>query len=74
MTSVTLGLIAVPDFLVAIFLILVLAVQASLVPAVSYMSGSEDIWKIALHPGTADRDAGGRRLGPDDPHDAGRAS
>ena len=45
-TSVTLGLIAVPDFLVAILLILVLAVQASLVPAVSYMSGTESFLRI----------------------------
>ncbi len=44
-TSVTLGLIAVPDFLIAIVLILFLAVQTGLVPAVSYLSGSEDVWK-----------------------------
>ncbi len=44
-TSATLGLIAVPDFLVAIVLILVLAVQLGLVPAVSYLSGTEDLWK-----------------------------
>ncbi len=43
-TSATLGLIAVPDFLVAIVLILVLAVQLGLVPAVSYLSGTEDFW------------------------------
>ena len=35
-TSSTLGLIAVPDFFVAIFLILFLAVQLRIVPAVSY--------------------------------------
>ena len=44
-TSITLGLIAVPDFLVAIILILVLAVQIGMVPAVSYLSGSEGFWK-----------------------------
>ncbi len=44
-TSTTLGLIAVPDFLVAIILILVLAVQIGMVPAVSYLSGSEGFWK-----------------------------
>ena len=44
-TSVTLGLIAVPDFLIAILLILILAVQLDLVPAVSYLSGSESFWK-----------------------------
>lgn len=44
-TSVTLGLIAVPDFLIAIVLIMFLAVQTGLVPAVSYLSGSEDVFK-----------------------------
>ncbi|MEM7057302.1 MAG: ABC transporter permease [Pseudomonadota bacterium] len=38
-TSGTLGLIAVPDFFVAIFLILFLAVQLGIVPAVSYLPG-----------------------------------
>lgn len=41
-TSGTLGLIAVPDFLIAIVMILVLAVQLGIVPAVSYLSGTED--------------------------------
>ncbi len=44
-TSGTLGLIAVPDFLLAILLILFLAVQLGLVPSVSYLSGSEGFWK-----------------------------
>lgn len=44
-TSATLGLIAVPDFFVAIILILFLAVQLNLVPAVSYLSGTEGFWK-----------------------------
>lgn len=44
-TSVTLGLIAVPDFLVAIVLIMFLAVQTGLVPAVSYLSGTEGVLK-----------------------------
>ncbi|MDH3743362.1 MAG: ABC transporter permease [Hyphomicrobiales bacterium] len=55
-TSSTLGLIAVPDFFVAIFLILFLAVQLRIVPAVSYLSGSEGFWKsvyvLALPIGT----------------------
>ena len=55
-TSGTLGLIAVPDFFVAIFLILFLAVQLGLVPAVSYLSGTEGFWKsvyvLALPIGT----------------------
>ena len=40
-TAATLGLVAVPDFLVAILLILVLSVQLNWLPAVSYLSGSE---------------------------------
>ncbi|MFK7945152.1 MAG: ABC transporter permease [Paracoccaceae bacterium] len=55
-TTGTLGLIAVPDFFVAIFLILFLAVQLGWVPAVSYLSGSEGFWKslyvLALPIGT----------------------
>lgn len=55
-TSATLGLIAVPDFLIAIVLILFLAVQLHWLPAVSYLSGSEDLWssihKLALPIGT----------------------
>lgn len=44
-TSGTLGLIAVPDFFVAIFLILFIAVQLGWVPAVSYLSGSESFFQ-----------------------------
>ena len=55
-TSGTLGLIAVPDFFIAIFLILFMAVQLGLVPAVSYLSGTESFWKsiqvLALPIGT----------------------
>jgi peptide/nickel transport system permease protein len=40
-TSATLGLVAVPDFLVAVVLILVFAVQLGWFPAVSYLSGTE---------------------------------
>ncbi len=47
-TSTTLGLIAVPDFLLAIVLILLLAVGLGIVPAVSYLSGTEGFWK-SLH-------------------------
>ena len=42
-TSTTLGLVAVPDFLVAILLILILSVQLNWFPAVSYLSGTESI-------------------------------
>ena len=44
-TSATLGLVAVPDFLVAILLILVLSVQLHCLPAVSYLSGTESFWQ-----------------------------
>ena len=44
-TSLTLGLIAVPEFFIAIILILVLAVGFGIVPAVSYLSGTESFWK-----------------------------
>lgn len=44
-TSLTLGLIAVPDFVLATLLILGLATYAGLFPAVSYFSGSEGFWK-----------------------------
>ncbi|MEM1161623.1 MAG: ABC transporter permease [Pseudomonadota bacterium] len=51
-TSGTLGLIAVPDFFVAIFMILFLAVQLGLVPAVSYLPGDvgffESIYILTL--------------------------
>ena len=36
---------AVPDFLVAILLILVLSVQLHWLPAVSYLSGTESFWQ-----------------------------
>ncbi len=45
-TTVTLGLVAVPDFLVAILLILVLSVQLGWLPAVSYTSGSESFLQV----------------------------
>jgi len=44
-TSVTLGLVAVPDFLIALVLILVVSVHLGWLPAVSYLSGSENIWE-----------------------------
>ena len=44
-TSITLGLVAVPEFFIAIILILVLAVSIGVVPAVSYLSGTESFWK-----------------------------
>lgn len=44
-TSTTLGLIAVPDFLVALLLIIFLGVEFRVFPAVSYLSGTESFWK-----------------------------
>lgn len=41
-TSVTLGLVAVPDFLIALVLILFVSVQLGWFPAVSYLSGTEN--------------------------------
>ncbi|WP_246594696.1 ABC transporter permease [Mameliella sediminis] len=47
-TFTTLCLISVPDFFVAVILILLLAVWLGLVPAVSFLSGSEGFWET-LH-------------------------
>lgn len=44
-TSFTLGLISIPDFLIATLLIFFVANQLDLVPAVSYLSGTESFWK-----------------------------
>lgn len=44
-TSVTLALVAVPDFLIAVLVILIVSVQLGLLPAVSYLSGSETLWQ-----------------------------
>ncbi|MGI9303621.1 MAG: ABC transporter permease [Gammaproteobacteria bacterium] len=46
-TFVTLSLISVPEFLVATFLVLVLAVQLHWLPATAYMSGNETGWQLA---------------------------
>jgi len=43
----TLSLISVPEFLVATFLVLVVAVQLGWLPATAYMSGNETGWKLA---------------------------
>ncbi|MGI9407802.1 MAG: ABC transporter permease [Hyphomicrobiaceae bacterium] len=45
-TSTTLGLIAVPDFLIGIVLILIFATGLGLAPAVSYLSGGEGFWSL----------------------------
>lgn len=46
-TFSTLSLISVPEFLVATFLVLVLAVQLHWLPATAYMSGNETGWQLA---------------------------
>ena len=43
----TLSLISVPEFLVATFLVLVVAVHLGWLPATAYMSGTETGWKLA---------------------------
>ncbi len=45
-TFTTLGLISVPEFLVATLLVLVLAVQLGWLPATAYISGQETGWKL----------------------------
>ena len=46
-TFTTLGLISVPEFLVATFLVLVVAVYLGWLPATAYMSGNETGWQLA---------------------------
>lgn len=46
LTFITLCLIAVPEFFIATFLVLILAVQLNWVPAISYLSGREDFWQL----------------------------
>ena len=45
-TFTTLGLISVPEFLVATFLVLVVAVYLGWLPAVAYTSGNETGWQL----------------------------
>ncbi len=45
-TFSTLSLISVPEFLVATFLVLILAVQLKLLPSIAYMSGNETSWQL----------------------------
>ncbi len=45
-TFTTLGLISVPEFLVATLLVLVIAVQLGWLPATAYISGQETGWKL----------------------------
>ncbi|MCZ6774190.1 MAG: ABC transporter permease [Proteobacteria bacterium] len=45
-TFCTLSLISVPEFLVATFLVLILAVQLKWLPAIAYMSGNESTWQL----------------------------
>jgi peptide/nickel transport system permease protein len=45
-TFSTLSLISVPEFLVATFLVLILAVKLKWLPSIAYMSGSESGWQL----------------------------
>ena len=45
-TFSTLSLISVPEFLVATFLVLIIAVQLGWLPATAYMSGDETGWQL----------------------------
>ena len=45
-TSTTLGLIAVPDFLIGILLILIFATAFKIAPGLSYLSGGETFWQL----------------------------
>ncbi len=42
----TLSLISVPEFFVATFLVLILAVQLNWLPSIAYMSGNETSWQL----------------------------
>ena len=46
-TFTTLSLISVPEFVVATFLVLVMAVHLGWLPATAYLSGNETGWKLA---------------------------
>ncbi|NKC17098.1 MAG: ABC transporter permease subunit [Gammaproteobacteria bacterium] len=46
LTFGTLSLVSVPEFFIATFLVLFLAVQWNLLPAIAYMSGTESFWQL----------------------------
>jgi peptide/nickel transport system permease protein len=46
LTFGTLSLISVPEFFIATFLVLILAVHLNWLPAIAYMSGDESLWKL----------------------------
>lgn len=45
LTFSTMSLVAVPEFLIATFLVLILAVELRLLPSIAYMSGDETLWE-----------------------------
>lgn len=45
-TFTTLSLISVPEFFIATFMVLILAVQLKWLPAIAYMSGNETGWQL----------------------------
>lgn len=46
LTFGTLSLISVPEFFIATFLVLILAVKLRWLPAIAYMSGDESFWQL----------------------------
>lgn len=46
-TFATLSLISVPEFFIATFMVLILAVQLHWLPAIAYLNGSESGWQLA---------------------------
>ncbi len=46
-TFATLSLISVPEFFIATFMVLILAVQLQWLPAIAYLSGNESGWQLA---------------------------
>ncbi len=46
-TFATLSLISVPEFFIATFMVLILAVQLHWLPAIAYLSGNESGWQLA---------------------------
>lgn len=46
LTFGSMSLVAVPDFLIATFIVLILAVQLHWLPSIAYMSGGESFWEL----------------------------
>jgi len=48
LTFGTMSLVAVPEFLIATFLVLIFAVKLRWLPSIAYMSGDESVWKLLI--------------------------